>query len=95
MEPSNLLGIAHQAGAFMVLDPPRSDVKDQERPIECHHALEVVLADIVDQAQLARWRQPECVDAVEALIASSSSIREDPDPADDPLHVEEGLTGSP
>lgn len=80
----------------MPIPPPKASSDYKDRRLDCQHALELVLAQILDDAARSGWRQPECFDAVEALIADfRQSYEEDPDPADDPIHVLEGITESP
>lgn len=52
----------------MPIDPPRTDVDNEERRIDCRESLELTLQQILDEAQSVGWSQGETMTAVEELI---------------------------
>lgn len=47
--------------------------------------MDIAIRDLVDRAQLAGWKTPELLDAIESVARNQRlAYAEDPDPADDP-----------
>jgi hypothetical protein len=68
----------------MDIPSPKHPANHDDYQIECEHALDMPLRDLVDMATVAGWLPDRIFDALASLIENQrSAYAEDSDPADD------------
>lgn len=70
------------------ISPPQRPTTDLDVSLECEHAIDAAVRDLVDQPITAGW-PPEAAFAAIKRVAHRQAVAygEDPDPADDPAEA--------
>ena len=66
------------------IPPPQRPVSGQDVLLECEHAIDAAVRELVDQIITAGWPPKAAYDAIKRVAdRQATAYQEDPDPADD------------
>lgn len=67
------------------MDEPKNHLFTEDRHLQCQEAMDAMMRDLIDKANMKGWGTIETMEAIEEVMKNLRlAYAEDPDPAEDP-----------